>query len=213
SLALTLCLFPVWPKLDVTAPPPLPLLAAWVIAEATFGILVGLAVAFLVEGFELAAQIINLQAGYSYASALDPNSQADSTVLQLFAQLTAGLLFFALGLDRQVIRIFAGSFAWFPVGSFPVTMRSVDGVVRLGAGMFVTGMKLAMPVVALLMLVDLALALFGRMQAQLQLLTLAFPIKMLAALALLATMTALMPAILADAAQRNFEELLRILRA
>ena len=49
-------------------------------------------------------------------------------------------------------------------------------------------MRLALPVVALLMLVDLALALLGRLNAQLQLLTLAFPAKMLAALLLLAWM-------------------------
>jgi flagellar biosynthetic protein FliR len=49
-----------------------------------------------------------------------------------------------------------------------------------------------MPVMALLLLLDLALALLGRMQQQLQLLSLAFPVKMLAALGLL---TALAPVI------------------
>jgi flagellar biosynthesis protein FliR len=50
-----------------------------------------------------------------------------------------------------------------------------------------------MPVLALLLMVDLALALLGRLNQQLQLLILAFPIKMMAALGLLATMAALFP--------------------
>jgi flagellar biosynthesis protein FliR len=42
-----------------------------------------------------------------------------------------------------------------------------------------------MPVIGLLLLIDVALALLGRMQQQLQLLSLAFPIKMLAGLSML----------------------------
>ena len=212
ALSLTLCLFPAWPPLAIGTPPPMGVLAGWAVAETAFGMLIGLAVAFLAEGFQLAAQFINLQAGYSYASAVDPNSQADSTVLQLFTQLTSSLLFFSLGLDRQVVRIFAASFEWFPVGSFPLTIQSADGVVRLGAGMFLTGLKLAMPVIALLLLIDIALSLFGRMQAQIQLLTLAFPIKMLTALAILPVLAAVMPAVLERAAGQTFTSLLHILR-
>ena len=40
--------------------------------------------------------------------------------------------------------------------------------------MLTTGLRLAMPVIALLLLLDVALALLGRMQQQLQLLSLAF---------------------------------------
>ena len=49
--------------------------------------------------------------------------------------------------------------------------------IRLGATLFSVGMRLALPVVALLVMVDVALALLGRINAQLQLLTLAFPAK------------------------------------
>jgi flagellar biosynthetic protein FliR len=59
---------------------------------------------------------------------------------------------------------------------------------KLGDGMFRTGLRLALPVLALLALTDLALALVGRINAQLQLLTLSFPLKMLAAVAMLAAL-------------------------
>jgi flagellar biosynthetic protein FliR len=48
--------------------------------------------------------------------------------------------------------------------------------------MFSFGLRLAMPVIGLMLLIDVSLALLGRMQQQLQLLSLAFPIKMLVAL-------------------------------
>ena len=56
------------------------------------------------KSFAMAAQVLGLQAGYAFASTIDPNTQADSGVLVVFAQLMAGLLFFALGLDREVLR-------------------------------------------------------------------------------------------------------------
>ncbi len=57
------------------------------------------------------------------------------------------------------------------------------------------GLRLAMPVLALMVLVDVALALLGRINTHLQLLTVAFPVKMLVALGLLAWMTALFPSV------------------
>ena len=55
-------------------------------------------------------------------------------------------------------------------------------------------MRLALPVVALLVMVDVALALLGRLNQQLQLLSLAFPAKMLTALLVLSWIAPIVPA-------------------
>jgi flagellar biosynthetic protein FliR len=194
ALAATVALFPQWPHVAEASVSP-GLMAAWLAAEAGIGIAVGLAVTLLLESFLLAAQLIGLQAGYAYASTIDPSTQADSSILLILAQLTAGLLFFALGFDREVLRIFASSLVAHPPGSFALSRSSVEAIARLGAGMFSTALRLAMPVLALMVLVDIALALLGRINAHLQLLTVAFPAKMLVTLGLLAWMTAIFPAV------------------
>jgi len=208
SLSITVALFPVWPSLP-DANPSIGQLTAWVFCEAGFGLVVGLAVAFLIEGFQLTAQIIGLQAGYGYSLTVDPTSQADAGVLQVVSSLTTGLLFFTMGLDREIIRVLAASFEKFPAGSWAPVAQNLDGVLRLGGAMFTTGLGLAMPVVALLLLIDLALALLGRMQQQLQLLSLAFPVKMLAAVALLAAMAPVVNKIFSAAAERTLSALWR----
>jgi flagellar biosynthesis protein FliR len=211
SLALTIALFPFWPRLT-PASPSFGQVTAWILSEAAFGLTVGLAVAFLNESLMLAAQILGLQAGYSYASTIDPTNQTDISVLQLMSQLIAGLLFFAFGLDRVVIAIFARSLQTYPPGTYVLNASVVEAIQRLGAAMFATGFRLALPVIALLMLVDLALALLGRINSQLQLLTLAFPLKMLGALAALAAMAVLFPPVYEKAAHHSFSELAGILR-
>ena len=57
---------------------------------------------------------------------------------------------------------------------------SSAALIPLAGEIFPTGLRLAMPVIALLLLVDVSLALLGRINAQLQLLSLAFPAKMAA---------------------------------
>jgi flagellar biosynthetic protein FliR len=59
--------------------------------------------------------------------------------------------------------------------------------------MFSTGLRLALPVVAILVLVDVSLALLGRINSQLQLLTVAFPIKMMVGLFVLSWVAMLLP--------------------
>jgi len=171
-------------------------LALWAAAESAVGIVIGLSVAVVLEAFVLAAQILGLQAGYGYASTVDPNTQADAGILLVLAQLVAGLLFFAMGLDRDVLRLFARSLEKIPAGAYSPGAASAQTVIGLGAALFSVGARIALPVIALLLLIDVALALLGRLNAQLHLISLAFPAKMLAALLVLSWIAPLLPRIL-----------------
>jgi flagellar biosynthetic protein FliR len=191
TVSITIALFAQWPQ--VPADTSIGVVAAWMVGEAGLGIGIGLAVAFVTEAFGVGAQIMGLQAGYAYASTIDPSTQADSGILVIFAQLASGLLFFTLGLDREVLRIFAHSLEVMPPGSILISRGAGEHLLSLGATMFSTGLRLALPVVAILVLVDVSLALLGRINSQLQLLTVAFPIKMMVGLFVLSWVALLLP--------------------
>jgi len=211
ALALTISLAPLWPapQLDGLV---VGRLLGWMAAEAAFGLTVGVAIAFLLEGIQMAAQVIGLQAGYSYASTVDPMTQADTTTLQLMAQLFAGSLFFAFGFDRQVIRILARSLESVPSGSYALGGTAVESIVHLGSAIFSTGLQMAFPVLALLLLLDIAFGVLGRLHAQLQLLGLSFTVKMLVGIAFLSSVVSFYPAIFEKAGALTFTLLLRLLR-
>jgi flagellar biosynthetic protein FliR len=210
ALALTIALFPVWPAPQVEGTLG-GRLVGWMAAEGAFGLTVGVALSFLLEGVQMAAQAIGLQAGYSYASTVDPSTQADTTTLQLLAQLLAGSLFFSFGFDRQVVRILAGSLNAIPGGAYVLTGPLAAAVTRLGAVIFSTGLQLAIPVLALLILLDIAFAVLGRLHTQLQLLSLSFAVKMLVAVAFLASILRLYPAVFEKAGAATFITLTRLL--
>jgi flagellar biosynthetic protein FliR len=195
SLGFTLALYGQWPVIG-TANVTVAVLAGWALSEAAVGLAIGVSVAIALEAFSLAAQVLGLQAGYAYASTIDPNSEADSGILLVFAQLMSGMLFFAMGLDREILRLFAISLEKVPAGVYVFSRATAEPLIRLGATLFSVGVRLALPVVALLVMVDVALALLGRINAQLQLLSLSFPAKMLTTLILLSWMASMFPRIM-----------------
>jgi len=212
SVSLTLALQPRWPVIDA-AGVSFPLLMGWMFSEAAMGLAVGLAVSFLTEGFQMGAQIISLQAGYSFSSTIDPTSGADSTVLIMIAQTTAGLLFFATGMDRQILRAFADSLTAHPPGHFEITLPMATRLIQASSTIFITGLRLVLPLLALLLMVEISLALLTRLNSQLQLMQISFPIKMLLSLTLLGWLLLIFPQVFAQSAGRTMQLIHSLLAA
>jgi flagellar biosynthetic protein FliR len=82
-------------------------------------------------------------------------------------------------------------------------------MVSLLAQTWSSAFRLALPVLALLLLIDLVLALGAKVQAQLQLISLSFPVKMLLSFLLLAASAQVWPPML----ERAFELAVRIVTA
>jgi flagellar biosynthesis protein FliR len=199
SVSLTLALAPRWPAIDASAVN-IMLLTGWILAEAAMGIAVGLAVTFIAEGFQMGAQIISLQAGYTFATTIDPTSGADSAVLLTIAQLVSGFLFFATGLDRQVLLAIAQSLSSQVPGHIEISASMVTRLIQMGATIFSTGLRLVLPLLSLLLMVEIALALLARLNSQLHLMLLARPIKMLLALALFSWLLLIFPKVFTQSA-------------
>jgi flagellar biosynthesis protein FliR len=210
AMVLTFGMYSRWPALD-PVPQSMVQLAGWMIAEAAIGLATGLAVAFIIEAITFAAQAISTQAGFAYASTIDPNTEADSTVLLLLAQLSAGLLFFAMGFDRLLLTILSRSLETAPPGAFVASRASVEALVMLGSNIFTTGLHLALPLMTLLFLIDLSIGLLGHLNSQLQLISLAFPAKMIAALAALSLLVLLIPKLYQQLGAASFSALGRVL--
>ena len=99
-----------------------------------------------------------------------------------------GLLFFALGIDRHVLRALAESLTTYPPGAFAISKAAADEILKLATTVLNTGLRLALPISGLMILIDLALSVLGRVHAQIQLVQMSFPIKLLLCLGVLGGM-------------------------
>ena len=168
-------------------------MAGIVCGEAVFGIGMGLLVSIASESFQFGAQMVSQQSGLSFATTIDPSSEAESTVMITIAQLLAGCLFFAFGLDHRLLAALIHSISTYPPGAFFLDIGVAEKLVSFLSAIFSTGLMTMIPILAFLLLLDIVLAMLGKIHSQLQLLTLAFPLKLLSVTALLAWMTILFP--------------------
>jgi flagellar biosynthetic protein FliR len=211
SLGFTMILWPQWKapagSLSIGE------LVTGIAAEVALGIAIGLAVAVVLEIFQVAAQVVSLQAGFGFASTVDPSSGADSTVLLTTAQITAGLLFFATGADRLVVRALADSLRLCPPESFAMNPHWADAMIRFAGTVFGLGLRLAAPVIALLLLADGSLAVLGRIQTQIHLVSLTMPLKLGAAMLLVASTLMFQPRVFGTAMENAIRLIEGILRS
>ena len=205
-LAITFALMPAWPAVHLQSFSTGTVLMA-ASAEVAAGLILGLGITFLHQSFQVAAQIISLQAGFSFASVFDPSSQADSTIFQLIAELTTGLLFFIMGIHQQFLRVLAQSFDVFSQGDQVLNHASVQLIIFMGAKMFALGFRLAVPVITLLLLVEIALALLSRLHAQLPLGNMILSAKTVLSFAFFAAILIRWPTLYEHAARQLFETL------
>ena len=192
SLAMTLMLRSSW-KTPMSAEVSIGRVVAGIAGEMAIGLAIGISLTIVFEVFQMAAQAVSLQAGLGYASTVDPTSGADSTVLLTIAQLTAGLLFFVSGADRLLVKALAESLRIAPPESFKLNQASAMAIVHFGATIFSSGLRLAAPMIALLLLADASLAVLGRIQPQLHLISLTMPLKLSATMLILSATIVLQP--------------------
>lgn len=153
------------------------------LANLFTGISISLVATLVVESMMFGGQIIAVTAGFSYASMIDPFSESDSSIMPSLMSLTANLLLFHSPLYAGLVRALVAG-----VNQAPdqVSVRGSEAAkILLGFSnhCLQTGIKLALPVIALVFLADLCIGLFGRLQPQIQFLSISFSLKLLGTMA------------------------------
>jgi flagellar biosynthetic protein FliR len=103
------------------------------------------------------------------------------------------LVVICAGLDRILLASMVRSFRVAPLGSYALAPTTALAVVRAAGGIFLAAIELAAPVLAATMLVEVAVALLGKLSPQLPVMNLTVPLKTLTGFALLTGSLALWP--------------------
>jgi flagellar biosynthetic protein FliR len=161
--------------------PPFP--ATWsagvflVVREFLMGLGCGLVFRFLFAGVQMAGNLVAIQMGFGMATLLDPQTQAQNTLLAEMLVLLATLIFLTMNGHHVLLRLLARSYQEVPLE----TSISLPGglftyVPSLGCLMYNLAVQLLAPVLALLFLTQLALGLVARAVPQIQVMIVGFPL-------------------------------------
>jgi flagellar biosynthetic protein FliR len=163
------------------------------LGELAVGLVYGLALALLNEMMLFAGQIAGLQFSFSLVNLLDPASNIQTPLLGELFQLMGTLVVIAAGLDRILLASMVRSFRVVPLGAYTLAPMAAMGIVRAAAGIFLAAVELAAPILAATMLVEVAVALLGKLSPQLPVMNLTVPLKTLTGFFLLTGALALWP--------------------
>jgi len=185
GLALLLTVF-VAPLVSVPAGTSGAAEVAWILSgEFGIGFILGFTLQLFFDGAVLAGQACGVQMGYSLASLLNPDSQADSTVLSTLFQLVVVLLFVEFSVPHWLLRGLARSFEYLPPGRFTLTLPALSGLLEFASGLWLIGLQIAAPVIVASLFADVALGFLGKASPQLPVLFIGISLKNLIGLALL----------------------------
>jgi flagellar biosynthetic protein FliR len=180
---LTLFLVPMVPTLPAIISPTA--LAMLLFGEFVIGFILGFTLQLFFEAGQIAGQVCGVQMGYSLASIINPDSEADSAVLSTFYELIVLLLFIQLGVPHWLLRGLGRSFEYLPPGHFSLTWPAVSALFNFTAGMWVAGLQIAAPILVASLFADVALGFVGKASPQLPVLFVGISLKNLLGLALM----------------------------
>jgi len=163
------------------------------LGELAVGLVYGLTLTLLNEMMLFAGQIAGVQFSFSMVNLLDPTSSIQTPLLGDLFQLMGTLVVICAGLDRILLASMVRSFRVAPLGSYALAPTTALAVVRAAGGIFLAAIELAAPVLAVTMLVEVAVALLGKLSPQLPVMNLTVPLKTLTGFALLTGSLALWP--------------------
>ena len=164
-----------------------------ILGELAVGLVYGLSLALFNEMLLFAGQVLGLQLSFSLVNLLDPSSSIQTPLMGALLQWMGTMVIMAAGLDRVLLASLVRSFRAVPLGSFAMRSATPGVLVHAAGGIFLAALELAAPVLAATLLVDLSVALMGKLSPQLPVMSLTVPIKALAGFGLLAATLALWP--------------------
>jgi flagellar biosynthetic protein FliR len=166
---------------------------AAILGELAVGLVYGLTLALLNEMLLFAGQIAGLQFSFSLVNVMDPSSTIETPLMGQLFQMMGTLVLLAAGLDRILLASMVRSFRAVPLGTYALAPASALGLVHAVGGVFVAALELAAPILAATMLVEISIALMGRLSPQLPVMSLTVPLKTLTGFTILAGSLALWP--------------------
>ncbi len=195
GLGVAVAIVPVMPPMP--AIPPASGVGMMVFVQQMFiGIAIGFMMRLVFAAVDVAGALIGMQMGLSFATFFDPDSGGQTAVLSDFLSLVATLLFLAVNGHLLLIDVLVRSFEWLPVGIEPLRAGGWGYVARAGVTVFAAGLLLSLPIVAVLLVANIALGVLTRAAPQLNLFAVGFPITLTAGfIGLVLVMTSFAPVI------------------
>ena len=162
------------PSLELAALTPLQLVAV-ALVEAVVGGVMGLAVMMFFAAVSFTGNLIGIQMGFAIANVVDPSTNQQNGILSQVLNLMALALFITLDGHIVMLQALFQSFDIIPLGAAAIQTQPLMGeLITMGSDIFSLGLKMGLPVICVVLLVNVGLATLARTVPQVNIFVLGF---------------------------------------
>jgi flagellar biosynthesis protein FliR len=187
GLVIALLLTPLLAPVGVVPARPFSQFVLGIAQEVLTGLLLAFAVALIFAAVQFGAAMLGLQFGFSLGNVIDPTSGGQETVIGQFYALLLGIVFFAINGHHLMLAGLARSFDATPPASLLLSTATsgplIEALLVRSAALFVSALRIAMPIMGALLLADVAMAVIARSAPQMNVYFVGLPLKILIGLA------------------------------
>jgi flagellar biosynthetic protein FliR len=147
--------------------------------ELLIGLAMGLVVRFALAAVQVAADVFAPMLGFGVASLFDPHAEVTETPLAQLLRQLAILFALILGLHRVALGALLESFRLVPIGAVLRPGAATEGLLEASSAAILAGARLAMPIVAVLLVTQVALAFVSRAAPAMQIFSIGFAVTLI----------------------------------
>ena len=146
-----------------------------IIQQIIIGSAMGFTIRLIFAAVELAGEFSGMIMGLGFASFYDPRNATNSAVISQWLGIIASLTFLTMNGHLMILSLVAESFHTLPVGQM-MSAKSFYTLAKWGENIFIFGLQISLPLLAALLITNLALGILTRAAQQLNLFAIGFPI-------------------------------------
>ena len=185
GIMLALIMAPVVPTLPAADPFSMAGLLI-LLQELLIGLAMGFSIRIVFAAVEMAGEVASMTMGLGFASIFDPQTRGRSSAVSQFIALIATLAFLAVNGHLVLLEALGESFYALPISATPIAANMPYQLAHWGGTIFSAGLKLALPIIAALLITNVALGILTRAAPQLNLFGIGFPVSLGVGLLLIA---------------------------
>ena len=144
--------------------------------ELLIGVAMGFSMRIVFAAVEFAGEVSSMTMGLGFATFFDPNSAGRSSAIGQLLALVATMAFLAVNAHLVLLSALAESFVTLPISATPMSIGAPLELVKWGGRIFSAGLQLALPIIAALLITNVALGILTRAAPQLNLFGIGFPV-------------------------------------
>jgi flagellar biosynthetic protein FliR len=145
-------------------------------AELMIGLILGLSVKIIFAGIQLGGELAGFQMGLSLANVVDPQSEVNTPLLSQFLYLVSLIVFLAVDGHHWFFRALFQSFLLLAPGEIHLQEGLYRHFLGLLGSLFVVAIKIAAPVMAVLIFTQIGLGILAKAVPQINILITSFPL-------------------------------------